>query len=222
VAATHAIGSEATDLSATREPARLLGGSAGHVDVCPCRPSWWTEGHPGAPWNGGSKSPSVPGVPSVLPVRPWIGTQDRTSLPSMRFCAERGVLDGNFPGVLDHHDRLTCNVTRAGPPSRRPERAASPNPAASITASISAARSSIERTLGAGSERPTPTLSNSRTRENEASRAHHALGSGAVHVRSQSGVVRFGHGLTSRQTFSVRLVEIGAIPLRLRRRTGVA
>ena len=48
----------------------------------------------------------------------------------------------------------------AGPPSLRPKRTAFPKPTASMTASISAARSSSVRTCGTGSDSPTPALSN--------------------------------------------------------------
>ena len=56
--------------------------------------------------------------------------------------------------------RVAANIMAAGPPSLRPETTACPKPAASMTASISAARSSSVRTFGTGSDSPTPALSN--------------------------------------------------------------
>jgi hypothetical protein len=52
-----------------------------------------------------------------------------------------------------------------GPLSLPPKRTALSKPTASMTASISAARSSSVRTCGTGSDRPTPALSNRRTRQ---------------------------------------------------------
>ena len=56
--------------------------------------------------------------------------------------------------------RVAAKTMAAGPPSLTPKRAALPKPTASMTASISAARSSSVRTCGTGSDSPTPALSN--------------------------------------------------------------
>src|SRR6476646_4109621 len=61
--------------------------------------------------------------------------------------------------------RLAANTIAAGPPSLNARIAALENPAASMTASISAARSSRLRTCGTGSDSPTPALSNSTMRQ---------------------------------------------------------
>src|ERR1700757_2199081 len=55
-----------------------------------------------------------------------------------------------------------------------------PKPTASMTASISVDRSSTVRTCGTGSDSPTPTLSNTTTRQNLASWSKKALNSGMV------------------------------------------
>jgi hypothetical protein len=72
----------------------------------------------------------------------------------------------------------------AGPPSLIPKRTAFSKPTASMTASISAARSSSVRTRGTGSDNPTPALSNSRTRQNVESCSKNALNSGRVQNNS--------------------------------------
>ena len=56
--------------------------------------------------------------------------------------------------------RVAANTMAAAPPSPSAKRTAFPKPAASMTASISAARSSSVRTCGTGSDSPTPALSN--------------------------------------------------------------
>jgi hypothetical protein len=77
-----------------------------------------------------------------------------------------------------------ANTMAAGPPSLTPKRADFPNPAASMTASISAARSSSVRTFGTGSDSPRPTLSNNRTRQNVDSCSKKAFHSGRVQYSS--------------------------------------
>ncbi len=57
-------------------------------------------------------------------------------------------------------------------------------PATSMTASISAARSSSVRTCGTGSDNPTPALSNRRTRQNVESRSKKATNSGMAQYSS--------------------------------------
>ncbi len=66
----------------------------------------------------------------------------------------------------------------------RPEKHRLSKPAASMTASISAARSSSVRTCGTGSDSPTPALSNRRMRQNVASRSKKATNSGTVQYSS--------------------------------------
>src|SRR5262249_15999759 len=61
---------------------------------------------------------------------------------------------------------------------------ACPKPTASITASISAARSSSVRTFGTGSDSPTPALSNRATRQNVPSCSANALNWGRVQASS--------------------------------------
>ena len=56
--------------------------------------------------------------------------------------------------------RVAAKTTAAGPPSLIPNSAAFSKPTASMTASISVARSSSVRTCGTGSDSPTPALSN--------------------------------------------------------------
>ena len=68
----------------------------------------------------------------------------------------------------------------AVPPSLIPKTSGLSKPAASMTASISAARSSSVRTFVIGSDSPTPALSNRRTRQNVASWSKKALNSGMV------------------------------------------
>jgi hypothetical protein len=51
--------------------------------------------------------------------------------------------------------RVAANTMAAGPPSTRAKRTAFPKPAASMTASISPARSSSVRTCGTGSDQIT-------------------------------------------------------------------
>src|SRR5262245_24507579 len=80
--------------------------------------------------------------------------------------------------------RVAANTTAAGPLSLTPKRTDFPKPAASMTASISAARSSIVRTFGTGSESPSPALSNNRTRQNVDSCSRKAFHSGRIQYRS--------------------------------------
>jgi len=72
----------------------------------------------------------------------------------------------------------------AEPPSLAPKSTAFSKPAASMTASISAARSSSVGRCGTGSDSPAPALSNSRTRQNVASRSKKATNSGTVQYSS--------------------------------------
>ena len=80
--------------------------------------------------------------------------------------------------------RVAAKRTAAGPPSLTPRTAAFPKPAASMTASISAARSSSVRNFGTGSDSPTPALSNKRTRANVPSFSIRDPNSGMVQYSS--------------------------------------
>src|SRR3954454_16479540 len=74
--------------------------------------------------------------------------------------------------------RVAAKRIEAGPPSLTPKSAALSKPAASITASISAARSSSVRTFGTGSDNPTPALSNRMIRQKVPSLSMNAQNSG--------------------------------------------
>jgi len=80
--------------------------------------------------------------------------------------------------------RVAAKTTVAGPPSLTPRSAAFSKPTASMTASISAARSSSVRTCDTGSESPTPDLSNKTTRQNVESWSMKVLNSGMVQNNS--------------------------------------
>ena len=80
--------------------------------------------------------------------------------------------------------RVAAKTMAAGPPSLAPKMAAFPKPTASMTASISAARSSSVRTFGTGSDSPTPALSNSKIRQKLESRSKKATNSGMVQYSS--------------------------------------
>ena len=80
--------------------------------------------------------------------------------------------------------RVAAKKMEAGPPSLRPKSTALSKPTASMTASISAARSSSVRTCGTGSDSPTPALSNRRTRQKLESRSKKATNSGTVQYSS--------------------------------------
>ena len=80
--------------------------------------------------------------------------------------------------------RVAAKTMAAGPPSLTPKRTAFSKPTASMTASISVARSSSVRTFGTGSDSPTPALSNRRTRQNVASCSMKASNSGMVQYSS--------------------------------------
>ena len=79
---------------------------------------------------------------------------------------------------------MAANRIDAAPPSLKPISAACSNPTASINASISVTRSSIVRTLAMGSDMPTPALSKTSTRANEARWSKKALYSGETHSTS--------------------------------------
>ena len=92
--------------------------------------------------------------------RPGRGPCRPTRVDAERERAGRGSAPAFAPVVLPRRR------WRLGRPRSDRRRTAFPKPTASMTASISAARSSSERTCGTGSDSPTPALSNTRTRQN--------------------------------------------------------
>ena len=100
--------------------------------------------------------------------------------------------------------RVDANTIVAGPPSLIPKRTAFLKPTASMTASISAARSSSVRTCGTGSDSPTPALSNTTTRQNVDSRSMKASNSGMVKQLDVADERPGVHKLDGRTTFLAR------------------
>jgi hypothetical protein len=72
----------------------------------------------------------------------------------------------------------------AGPPSLKPKMTAFSKPTASMMASISATRSSTERTRDTGSDSPTPALSKMTMRQNVPSCSKNDLNSGMAQKSS--------------------------------------
>ena len=132
------------------------------------RASWGTDGVNSSPSSGTKRARNSTGSTSRSshPVKPKYA-----KVPvRMSACVRSG--------------RVAAKKIDEGPLSLPPNSTAFSKPTASITASISAARSSRVRTRGTGSDTPTPALSNSSTRLNVASRSMNATHSGTVHTNS--------------------------------------
>ena len=113
--------------------------------------------------------------------RPQLGRIAVQVIPAV----DEGVREGAGKNQRPRSLRSCCREEDGGRAAlARPEKHRASKPTASMTASISADRSSSVRTFGTGSDRPDPALSNSRTRQKLESRSKKATNSGTVQYSS--------------------------------------